>query len=122
MTDEGFDEWLDAIESGEPYYLEDGEGNGFLPPRRVSPVTGDADLSEEPLPEAGSVETFTVVHVGAPQYADETPYVTAVAEFGSVRVTGLVRGVDPEDVEVGMPVGIDTAEVDGERAIAFRPR
>jgi hypothetical protein len=122
MTDAGFDEWLDAVESGEPYYLEDGEGNGFLPPRRVSPVTGAADLSEEPLPEVGTVETFSVIHVGAPKYAEETPYVTAIAEFGSVRVNGLLRDVDPDDVEVGTTVGLDVVAVDDERTIAFRPR
>jgi uncharacterized OB-fold protein len=39
-------------------------------------------------------------------------------------VTGLLRGVDPDDVEVGMSVGIGIGEREttGDRAIVFRPR
>ncbi|QHS17098.1 nucleic acid-binding protein [haloarchaeon 3A1-DGR] len=92
----GYDEWLDAVADGEGYALTCPNGHASLPPRRVCPDCGAADLSETALPAAGTVETFTVVHVGTPAFADETPYVTAIADFGPVRLTGLVRGIDPE--------------------------
>jgi len=62
--------------------------------------------------------------VATPQFEDDAPYVTAIAEFGPVSITGLVRGVDPEDVSMGDAVGIEVGEREttGERAVVFRPR
>jgi hypothetical protein len=120
-TDDGFDEWLDAVASGEGYYLVGPEGDACLPPRRVCPATGSSDLEERPLPASGVVDTYTVIHVAPPQYADETPYVTAIASFGPVRLTGLLRTVDPADVTVGMPVQATVTEVGDGRTLAFRP-
>ena len=122
--DGAYDDLLDAIAAGEGYYLECPEGHGWLPPRRVCPECGARDHEETPLPEAGEVATYTTVSVATPQFSEDAPYVTAIVDFGAVSVTGLVRGVDPEDVAVGLPVGIDVGEREttGERAIVFRPR
>jgi hypothetical protein len=122
VRDEGFDDLLDAVESGEGFYLECPEGHGSLPPRRVCPHCGATDLEETPLPETGEIETFTTVHVAAPSFADDAPYVTAVADFGAVRLTGVVRGLDPEDVAVGTEVepAVGTTETADERVLVLR--
>jgi len=122
--DGAFDDWLDAIEEGSGYYVECENGHGWLPPRRVCPDCGSRDLAETPLPEAGEVATFTEVSVATPQFSADTPYVTAIVDYGPVRVTGLLRGVDPDEVEVGTPVGIGVGEREttGDRAVVFRPR
>ena len=122
--DGAFDNWLDAVADGEPYYLACENGHGWLPPRRVCPDCGSRQLSREPLPEAGEIATHTTVHVATPQFEDDAPYVTAVADFGPASVTGLVRGVDPEDVEIGTVVGIELGEREttGDRAVVLRPR
>jgi uncharacterized OB-fold protein len=104
MTDAGYDEWLDAIGDGDGFYLECPEGHGWLPPRRVCPHCGSTDLERADLPSTGTVETYTICYVGGPDFADEEPYATAIADFDGVRLTGLVRGTDPENVTVGMPV------------------
>ena len=117
-----YDEWLDAIESGEGFYLESPEGHGSLPPRRVCPHSGSTDLTRDPLPETGTIETYTVVHVGATKFDDDTPYVSAVVDFGPVAVTGVVRGVDPEAVAVGdeVTVTVETRETTDDRLVVFR--
>ena len=122
--DGAFDDWLDAIEEGSGYYVECENGHGWLPPRRVCPDCGSRDLAETPLPEAGEVATFTEVSVATPQFSADTPYVTAIVDYGPVRVTGLLPGVDPDEVEVGTPVGIGVGEREttGDRAVVFRPR
>jgi len=122
--DGAFDDWLDAVESGEPHYLACENGHGWLPPRRVCPDCGSRDLSREPLPDSGEIATHTTVQVATPQFEDDAPYVTAIADFGPVSVTGLVRGVDPDEVEIGTVVGIEIGErtTTGERAVVFRPR
>ena len=119
-----YDDLLDAIEDGDGYYLECANGHGWLPPRRVCPDCRSRELSETPLPDSGEVATYTTVSVATPQFSADTPYTTAIVDYGPVRVTGLLRGVDPEGVEVGMPVGIEVGEREttGDRAIVFRPR
>ncbi|MDY6817972.1 MAG: Zn-ribbon domain-containing OB-fold protein [Halobacteriales archaeon] len=119
----GFDEFLDAIEDGEGYYMRCPNGHGSLPPRRACPECGSPEIAEEPLPDSGTVETFTVVHVGTPHFADDAPYVTAIAAFDSVRITGVLRGVDPDDVETGIDVEptVEQRETNDERLLVFRP-
>ena len=119
------DDWLDAVAEGAGYALVCPETHGSLPPRRVCPECGATSLSAEPLPDEGTVETFTVVHVPPPRFADDAPYVTAIAEFGPVRLTGVLRGVEPDDdaIRLGLPVDVDvgTRETDGGRVVVFRP-
>ena len=121
--DAGFDEWLDAAEDGEAYYLECANGHGSLPPRRVCPDCGSTDLAETPLPESGEVATFTVTHVPTPAFEEDAPYATAVVDFGPVRITGQIVGVDLEAIENGLEVEpeITVSETTGERVLSFSP-
>jgi uncharacterized OB-fold protein len=121
--DGGFDDFLDALEAGEPYYLEGPDGDGWLPPRRIDPATGSETLTEEPLPETGTIVTHTLTHVASPEFVDDAPFVVAIAEFGPVRITGQVRDVDPEAVEIGQTVTLEVArsETGDERFVAFTP-
>ncbi|MFB6160744.1 MAG: Zn-ribbon domain-containing OB-fold protein [Haloferacaceae archaeon] len=124
VRDAGYDDWLDDLAAGEGTYLACPEGHGSLPPRRVCPTCGSADLTETPLPETGEVLTYTVVHVGTPAFDDETPYATAIADFGPVRLTGVVRGVDPEDVTVGATVvpAVGSNPTTGDRMVVLQPQ
>jgi uncharacterized OB-fold protein len=119
-----YDAWLDAIEDGEGNYVECANGHGWLPPRRVCPTCGSRELSEESIPDAGEVLTHTTITVPTPQFEDDAPYVTAIADFGPVSITGIVRGADPEDVEIGTMVGVEVGErvTTGDRLVVFRPR
>lgn len=119
--DAGYDEWLDAIAEGEGYALACSNGHGSLPPRRRCPECGDPDLEQRTLPDSGTVDTFTTIHVATPEFADDAPYVVAIADFGLVRLTGQLRGV--EEPEAGMRVGVDVEnrETTGEELLAFRP-
>lgn len=123
-ANEGFDEWLDALDDGEGYYLACPEGHGWLPPRRVCPECGATDLAEEPLPAVGEVATYTVTEVASPSFAEDTPYVTAIVDFGPVELTGQLRGVDHDEVAVGMTVGATAGErvTTDDRLVEFRPR
>lgn len=119
--DAGYDDFLDALEDGEPYYLETPSGNGWLPPRRIDPETGEREFFEKPLPETGEILTSTTTYVAGPAFAEDAPFVVAVADFGPVRITGQLRGIDNEDVEIGQEVsiGVGTSEK-GERLVVFK--
>ncbi|WP_297888142.1 Zn-ribbon domain-containing OB-fold protein [uncultured Halorubrum sp.] len=137
MSDDGADaapppdrahaEWLDALAAGEGFALVCPRGHGSLPPRRVCPECGSSDLSREALDETGTVETYSVVHVPSPRFADDAPYVSAVVDFGPTRLTGVLRGGDETDgppaVDTGDAVAADVGEraTDGERLVVFRP-
>ena len=126
--DGGYDDWLDAVATGEAYYLACPAGHGWLPPRRVCPTCGSTDLERRALAETGTVETVTTVHVAAPNFADDVPYATAIASFGPVRLTGVVRGGDAggesEAAETGAEVeaAVGESETTGERLLVLRPR
>jgi uncharacterized OB-fold protein len=122
--DGAYDNWLDAIEADEGFYLACEAGHGWLPPRRICPTCGARELTRQPLPEAGEIETHTTVFVATPQFEDDAPYVTAIAAFGPVSITGLVRGVEPDDISIGDTVGVEIGEREttGDRAVVFRPR
>lgn len=121
----GYDEWRNALGDGEGYALVCPDGHGSLPPRRVCPGCGSTSLSRESLPAVGTVETATVVHVPPPRFADDAPYVTAIVRFGPVRLTGVLRDVDPEDggALVGRSVesGVGERETDGGSIVVFWP-
>ena len=119
-----YDAWLDAIEDGEAYYLECANGHGWLPPRRVCPECQSQELTAQPLPESGEIATHTTITVPTPQFEDDAPYVTAIADFGPVSVTGIVRGIDPDAITIGTVVGVEvgTRETTGDRAVIFSPR
>jgi len=121
--DDGYDDFLDAIQDGEPYYLESPSGDGWLPPRIRDPDTGERDLTEQPLPDTGEILTKTTTHVAAPDFADDAPFVVAIADFGPVNLTGQVRGIDPDDVEIGQSVEVDVGrtETTDDRVVVFRP-
>ncbi len=118
---DGYDDFLDAVEAGEPYYLEGPDGNGWLPPRAVNPETGADDLERQPLPETGTIDTATTTHVGTPSFVEDTPYTVAVASFGPVRLTGQVRNCDPGEVDHGMTVAlaVTQTETTGDRLLVF---
>jgi uncharacterized OB-fold protein len=125
MTDDevrnaGYDDFLDALAEGEPYYLESPSGNGWLPPRRIDPETGEREFTKEPLPEIGEVLTSTVTHVAGPSFADDAPFVVVIAAFGPVRITGQIRG--GEEIEIGQEVEIGVGRSEkGERLVVFEP-
>jgi uncharacterized OB-fold protein len=121
VRDAGYDDFLDAVEAGEPYYLESPSGNGWLPPREVDPETGERGLEEEPLPTTGEVLTSTVTNVAGPSFADDAPYVVAVAQFGPVRITGQLQGVEELDVGDDVELSVGENETEGERVLRFEP-
>ncbi|MFB6112241.1 MAG: Zn-ribbon domain-containing OB-fold protein [Halobacteriaceae archaeon] len=121
--DAGYDDFLDALEEDEGYFLRCENGHGWLPPRQVCPRCGSQGLTETSLPPTGEVVARTTVHVAAPQFVDDTPYVVAIVDTGAVRLTGQVRGVPPEDVDRGLTVTptIVTSETSGDRLLGFEP-
>ena len=114
---------LAALEGGDGYYYECSNGHGTLPPRRACPHCGARELETVALPPTAEVVTYTTVTVPTPRFDDDPPYVTAIATCGPVRLTGILRGVDRSDVEIGqeVTVTVESDEPTDGRTIVFRP-
>lgn len=123
QRDAGFDDFLDAVEASDPYYLESASGETYLPPLSFDPATGTDDLTERPLPDTGELLTITRTAVATPRFADDAPFVVALADFGPVTLTGQLRGIDPEEAAIGQEVvpAVDRTETTDERILVFRP-
>lgn len=128
MSDESSNEdheaWLDAIESDHGFYLECPNGHGWVPPRRVCKTCGSETLDSVPLPGSGHIETYTEIHVPAPRFEHEDSVVVAIADFGTVSITGRLDSTATEAIEQGTAVELDvkeSAETD-ERIVTFYPR
>lgn len=115
--DRGYDEFLDAVAAGEPYYLAGPDG-AWLPPRTVDPRTGAGELRREPLPEPGELLTSTVTYVAPPAFAEDVPYTVGIAAFGPVRVTAQLR----DELAIGdaVTVDVDTTDTTDQRVLIFR--
>ncbi|QSG08212.1 Zn-ribbon domain-containing OB-fold protein [Halapricum desulfuricans] len=120
ISNDGYDQALDAIENGEPYALECPEGHQSMPPRQVCPECGASDLEEVEIPLSGELLSYNVTYVPTPDFGDDVPFVLGVAEFDDVRLTGRVQA-DAEDVEVGsaVEVGLGESETTGRPLVTF---
>ncbi|MFP9191449.1 Zn-ribbon domain-containing OB-fold protein [Natrialbaceae archaeon A-CW1-1] len=118
------DAFLAALGQGDGYYLECPSGHATLPPRYGCPKCASPELQERPLPETGTIAASTTIRVPAPAFADDSPYVVAVAEFGSVRLTGRILGFNPTEttVEPGTPVAATTVRTGDKTLVAFELR
>ncbi|QZA88295.1 OB-fold domain-containing protein [Salinarchaeum sp. IM2453] len=116
-------EFFSAIENDEPYYLSGTETHGMVPPRYVDPASGNKEISREPMPNAGKLLTYSEVHVAPSPLEHVSPYTVAIAEFGSVRITGQLRGFET-DPEIGQQVkiGIERLEKLEYPLVVFTPK
>ncbi len=96
-----------------------------LPPAPICPECRSADSAWKELPGRGEVYTYTVVHrpIAAGQ---QLPYVIAVIaleEAGGVRIISNLVDVDPDAIEIGMPVELVWEDMSPDLAIPrFRPQ
>ncbi|HLX87331.1 MAG TPA: Zn-ribbon domain-containing OB-fold protein [Acidimicrobiales bacterium] len=97
------------------------------PPGPVCPVCRSLASEWAELPGTGRVYTYTIVRQAfLPALADVIPYVVAVVEpdgAGGTRMVTNVVDIDPEEVEIGMPVEVVWEDIGPELALPrFRPR
>ncbi len=94
------------------------------PPLPRCPHCHGTSLDWRPATGAGTVYSFTVVH-HATHRALQTcvPYVIAIVELAEgPRIVTNIRGCEPEDVRVGMPVQVSFPHVPEQVTLPqFRP-
>ncbi len=82
-------------------------GQVFVPPRGVSPVSGQRTTEMVEVSDQGYVESFNVTRLPIKSRPDlNPPYVSAwvVPDGANVGSISLVAGIAPEDVRIGLRV------------------
>ena len=91
-------------------------GDVYIPPRGVGPVSGLPTTEQVELPHKGSVASFCVVHIGFGTNAPPTPFCSALIllDGASVSVYGPIQEISHDKVRIGMrvePVWVDDADL-----------
>jgi uncharacterized OB-fold protein len=116
-----------VLDDGEPHLVGrrcEGCGATFLERRNACAACGGTSFGSARLPDVGRIESFTVVHRGAP--TSTGPFVSVVVRLDDgtyVKANLLDVPPDPAAVDVTAPVRLRTfpagTDEDGTEAIAF---
>ncbi len=83
-------------------------GNLLLPPRPVCTECLSTDLRWVELEKRGKLLTYTVIHVAPTQFQSMTPYIVGIVKLkDGLKLPGMIRGVEPEEIKVGMELEVD---------------
>jgi len=83
-------------------------GKLHLPPRPLCDNCFSKEFKWVELSNKGKLLTYTVIHVAPTQFQGMAPYAVGIIELeDGVRIPGMIRGVAPEQVKVGMSLVMD---------------
>jgi uncharacterized OB-fold protein len=79
-----------------------------LPPRPVCPDCFSKEFEWTAIPKSGKLLTYTVIHVAPSQFQSMAPYAIGIVQLqNGSRLPGMIRGVAPEQIKIGMQLEID---------------
>lgn len=98
-------------------------GKLYFPPVADCWVCGESNMEWVVLDGVGEVVTFTQVFVKPASFSEEPPYIVVIARLKEgVKVLAWMKGVEREDVKVGMKVNlVAKVTVDGRAVYEFVP-
>ena len=80
----------------------------LLPPRPVCTKCRSTDFRWVELEKKGKLLSYTVIHVSPVQFQSIAPYAVGIVELkDGPRLPGMIRGVDPKEIRVGMDLRVD---------------
>lgn len=83
-------------------------GTVLLPPKPMCTKCLSTHLKWIELEGAGKLLSYTVIHIAPEQFQSITPYSVGIVELqNGLRLPGMIRGVDPKEIRVGMDLKID---------------
>ena len=92
-------------------------------PKPVCWSCRSTDIAPEPVGGRGSVWTYTITHQDVPGYT--APFVVAIIELDEqpgLRLVSNLIDIDPDDVQIGMPVEVTFTSVADVTLPVFRRR
>ena len=83
-------------------------GAMLLPPRPLCTKCFSTDFEWVKLSGRGQLLSYTVIHISPPQFESIVPYIVGIVKLGEgLRLPGMIRGVEPEKIRVGIALTVD---------------
>ena len=89
-----------------------GCGRVFFPPRLVCSACRGREFTQVTLPQAGTLETFTIIRVAPTGFEDQAPYAVGVVRLGDqLKVTAQIVDCDLETLATGQTLRLEFRKV-----------
>jgi hypothetical protein len=89
-----------------------GCGRVFFPPRLVCNACRGREFTQVTLPQAGTLETFTIIRVAPTGFEDQAPYAVGVVRLGDqLKVTAQIVDCDLETLATGQTLRLEFRKV-----------
>jgi len=89
-----------------------GCGKVFFPPRLVCNACRGREFTKVTLPQAGTLETFTIIRVAPTGFEDQAPYAVGVVRLGDqLKVTAQIVDCDLETLATGQTLRLEFRKV-----------
>jgi len=83
-------------------------GAMLLPPRSLCTKCFSTDFEWVELSGRGTLLSYTVIHVSPPQFESMAPYIVGIVKLEEgPSLPGMIRGVEPEKIRIGMTLTVD---------------
>lgn len=83
-------------------------GNLLLPPRPMCTECFSTDMKWVELEKRGTLLTYTIIHVAPTQFQSMVPYTVGIVKLkDGLKLPGMIRGVESEELKVGMELEVD---------------
>ena len=83
-------------------------GTVLLPPKPMCTKCLSNHLKWIELEGAGKLLSYTVIYIAPEQFQSMTPYTVGIVELkNGLRLPGMIRNVNPEEIKIGMNLKID---------------
>jgi uncharacterized OB-fold protein len=80
----------------------------LLPPKPMCTKCFSSNLEWVELEKKGKLITYTVIHIAPKQFEEKAPYAVGIVEFSNgLRILGMICGILPEQLKVGMQLMVD---------------
>jgi uncharacterized OB-fold protein len=90
-------------------------GKISFPPRLVCPECKERKFITVKLPSEGKIVTFTIIHVGPKEFADETPYAVGIVELkNGVKITAQIVDCNLDKIAIDQKVKIEFRKIQEE--------
>jgi uncharacterized OB-fold protein len=83
-------------------------GKIHLPPRPLCDNCFHQEFTWIPVSGKGKLLTYTVIHIAPTQFQAMAPYAVGIVQLqNSLKIPGMISGVAPEQLKIGMDLTID---------------
>lgn len=88
-------------------------GKVHLPPRPLCSNCCSEDFEWIDIPQRGRLLTYTVIHIAPAQFQSIAPYAMGIVQLeDDVKLLGMIKGVTPEHLTIGMELTMDFEKCD----------